>query len=164
MQLWASQLPFVIMGDSIWIFPKTDIKKNASCFHQVAFLRRLGGIFASFFSSHLFDLNLWLKSGGRHFVMKVAAPGSPRASFQCFEEEALWSTTSLSPSFVASCLSICYQWKPREIYPKITYSVSICRGADLSALVREASICALRQEMALQNTQSKKGKTALQKP
>ncbi|XP_054146425.1 nuclear valosin-containing protein-like isoform X2 [Melozone crissalis] len=29
-------------------------------------------------------------------------------------------------------------------------------GADLSALVREASICALRQEMALQNTQSKK--------
>uniref|UniRef100_A0A8C5X6Z6 Nuclear VCP like n=2 Tax=Malurus cyaneus samueli TaxID=2593467 RepID=A0A8C5X6Z6_9PASS len=31
-------------------------------------------------------------------------------------------------------------------------------GADLSALVREASICALRQEMAVQNTQSKKGK------
>ncbi|NXU88900.1 NVL protein, partial [Xiphorhynchus elegans] len=31
-------------------------------------------------------------------------------------------------------------------------------GADLSALVREASICALRQEMALLNTQSKKGK------
>ncbi|NXE98842.1 NVL protein, partial [Menura novaehollandiae] len=31
-------------------------------------------------------------------------------------------------------------------------------GADLSALVREASICALRQEMALQNAQSKKGK------
>ncbi|NXW21066.1 NVL protein, partial [Circaetus pectoralis] len=31
-------------------------------------------------------------------------------------------------------------------------------GADLSALVREASICALRQEMALWNTQSKKGK------
>ncbi|NWH19862.1 NVL protein, partial [Grus americana] len=31
-------------------------------------------------------------------------------------------------------------------------------GADLSALVREASICALRQEMALQNTQCKKGK------
>ncbi|NXF33160.1 NVL protein, partial [Nyctibius bracteatus] len=31
-------------------------------------------------------------------------------------------------------------------------------GADLSALVREASVCALRQEMALQNTQSKKGK------
>ncbi|NXE83733.1 NVL protein, partial [Cochlearius cochlearius] len=31
-------------------------------------------------------------------------------------------------------------------------------GADLSALVREASICALRQEMALQNTKSKKGK------
>ncbi|NXG42108.1 NVL protein, partial [Psilopogon haemacephalus] len=30
-------------------------------------------------------------------------------------------------------------------------------GADLSALVREASICALRQEMALQNAQSKKG-------
>ncbi|NXO49363.1 NVL protein, partial [Aramus guarauna] len=30
-------------------------------------------------------------------------------------------------------------------------------GADLSALVREASICALRQEMALQNTQCKKG-------
>ncbi|NXB25801.1 NVL protein, partial [Rhagologus leucostigma] len=30
-------------------------------------------------------------------------------------------------------------------------------GADLSALVREASICALRQEMALKNTQSKKG-------
>ncbi|NXJ25458.1 NVL protein, partial [Dicrurus megarhynchus] len=30
-------------------------------------------------------------------------------------------------------------------------------GADLSALVREASICALRQEMALQMTQSKKG-------
>ncbi|NWI93585.1 NVL protein, partial [Pitta sordida] len=30
-------------------------------------------------------------------------------------------------------------------------------GADLSALVREASICALRQEMALQNPQSKKG-------
>ncbi|XP_050750196.1 nuclear valosin-containing protein-like isoform X1 [Gymnogyps californianus] len=30
-------------------------------------------------------------------------------------------------------------------------------GADLSALVREASICALRQEIALQNTQSKKG-------
>ncbi|XP_041329851.1 nuclear valosin-containing protein-like isoform X2 [Pyrgilauda ruficollis] len=30
-------------------------------------------------------------------------------------------------------------------------------GADLSALVREASICALRQQMALQNTQSKKG-------
>ncbi|XP_061206449.1 nuclear valosin-containing protein-like isoform X5 [Neopsephotus bourkii] len=30
-------------------------------------------------------------------------------------------------------------------------------GADLSALVREASVCALRQEMALQNTQSKKG-------
>ncbi|KAM6272937.1 nuclear valosin-containing protein-like [Spheniscus humboldti] len=30
-------------------------------------------------------------------------------------------------------------------------------GADLSALVREASICALRQEMALQNTKSKKG-------
>ncbi|NXI00133.1 NVL protein, partial [Pachycephala philippinensis] len=30
-------------------------------------------------------------------------------------------------------------------------------GADLSALVREASICALRQEMTLQNTQSKKG-------
>ncbi|NWS25921.1 NVL protein, partial [Polioptila caerulea] len=30
-------------------------------------------------------------------------------------------------------------------------------GADLSALVREASICALRQEMALQSTQSKKG-------
>ncbi|KAM6278802.1 nuclear valosin-containing protein-like isoform 2-T2 [Porphyrio hochstetteri] len=29
-------------------------------------------------------------------------------------------------------------------------------GADLSALVREASICALRQELALQNTQSKK--------
>uniref|UniRef100_A0A8C0HIZ6 Nuclear VCP like n=1 Tax=Buteo japonicus TaxID=224669 RepID=A0A8C0HIZ6_9AVES len=37
-------------------------------------------------------------------------------------------------------------------------------GADLSALVREASICALRQEMALWNTQSKKGKKALQKP
>uniref|UniRef100_A0A8B9IS62 Nuclear VCP like n=1 Tax=Amazona collaria TaxID=241587 RepID=A0A8B9IS62_9PSIT len=35
-------------------------------------------------------------------------------------------------------------------------------GADLSALVREASVCALRQEMALQNTQSKKGKKALQ--
>ncbi|NXO01187.1 NVL protein, partial [Rhinopomastus cyanomelas] len=31
-------------------------------------------------------------------------------------------------------------------------------GADLSALVREASICALRQEMALQSAQSKKGK------
>ncbi|NXF47074.1 NVL protein, partial [Oceanites oceanicus] len=31
-------------------------------------------------------------------------------------------------------------------------------GADLSALVREASVCALRQEMALQNTKSKKGK------
>ncbi|NXF97824.1 NVL protein, partial [Eubucco bourcierii] len=31
-------------------------------------------------------------------------------------------------------------------------------GADLSALVREASICALRQEMALQNAQDKKGK------
>ncbi|NXP20788.1 NVL protein, partial [Scytalopus superciliaris] len=30
-------------------------------------------------------------------------------------------------------------------------------GADLSALVREASICALRQEMALQNIQGKKG-------
>ncbi|XP_066034282.1 nuclear valosin-containing protein-like isoform X1 [Chamaea fasciata] len=30
-------------------------------------------------------------------------------------------------------------------------------GADLSALVREASVCALRQEMALQNSQSKKG-------
>ncbi|NXN30388.1 NVL protein, partial [Nycticryphes semicollaris] len=30
-------------------------------------------------------------------------------------------------------------------------------GADLSALVREASICALRQEMALQDAQSKKG-------
>ncbi|XP_031452204.1 nuclear valosin-containing protein-like [Phasianus colchicus] len=30
-------------------------------------------------------------------------------------------------------------------------------GADLSALVREASICALRQEMALPNTESKKG-------
>ncbi|NXT79282.1 NVL protein, partial [Zapornia atra] len=30
-------------------------------------------------------------------------------------------------------------------------------GADLSALVREASVCALRQEMALQSTQSKKG-------
>ncbi|XP_017585652.1 PREDICTED: nuclear valosin-containing protein-like isoform X2 [Corvus brachyrhynchos] len=30
-------------------------------------------------------------------------------------------------------------------------------GADLSALVREASLCALRQEMALQNTQSRKG-------
>ncbi|XP_064504176.1 nuclear valosin-containing protein-like [Pseudopipra pipra] len=30
-------------------------------------------------------------------------------------------------------------------------------GADLSALVREASICALREEMALQNYQSKKG-------
>ncbi|XP_074753390.1 nuclear valosin-containing protein-like isoform X5 [Athene noctua] len=30
-------------------------------------------------------------------------------------------------------------------------------GADLSALVREASVCALRQEMALQNTQNKKG-------
>ncbi|NWW51526.1 NVL protein, partial [Pedionomus torquatus] len=30
-------------------------------------------------------------------------------------------------------------------------------GADLSALVREASICALREEMALQGTQSKKG-------
>ncbi|NXE10469.1 NVL protein, partial [Lophotis ruficrista] len=30
-------------------------------------------------------------------------------------------------------------------------------GADLSALVREASICALRQEMAPQNTKSKKG-------
>ncbi|NXD10506.1 NVL protein, partial [Nothocercus nigrocapillus] len=31
-------------------------------------------------------------------------------------------------------------------------------GADLSALVREASICALRQEMAQQNSKSKKGK------
>ncbi|XP_071595846.1 nuclear valosin-containing protein-like [Heliangelus exortis] len=31
-------------------------------------------------------------------------------------------------------------------------------GADLSALVREASICALRQEMALPDTQRKKGK------
>ncbi|NXC41640.1 NVL protein, partial [Penelope pileata] len=30
-------------------------------------------------------------------------------------------------------------------------------GADLSALVREASICALRQEMALPNAESKKG-------
>ncbi|XP_064302406.1 nuclear valosin-containing protein-like isoform X2 [Phalacrocorax carbo] len=30
-------------------------------------------------------------------------------------------------------------------------------GADLSALVREASVCALRQEMALQNNKSKKG-------
>ncbi|XP_009573559.1 PREDICTED: nuclear valosin-containing protein-like [Fulmarus glacialis] len=30
-------------------------------------------------------------------------------------------------------------------------------GADLSALVREASVCALRQEMALQNTKNKKG-------
>ncbi|XP_009862870.1 PREDICTED: nuclear valosin-containing protein-like, partial [Apaloderma vittatum] len=30
-------------------------------------------------------------------------------------------------------------------------------GADLSALVREASICALRQELAVQNAQSKKG-------
>ncbi|XP_067420983.1 nuclear valosin-containing protein-like isoform X2 [Emydura macquarii macquarii] len=30
-------------------------------------------------------------------------------------------------------------------------------GADLSALVREASVCALRQEMALQNGKSKKG-------
>ncbi|XP_009976847.1 PREDICTED: nuclear valosin-containing protein-like [Tauraco erythrolophus] len=30
-------------------------------------------------------------------------------------------------------------------------------GADLSALVREASVCALRQQMALQNTQSKNG-------
>ncbi|NXH87909.1 NVL protein, partial [Edolisoma coerulescens] len=36
-------------------------------------------------------------------------------------------------------------------------------GADLSALVREASICALRQDMALQNTQSKKGKKALKR-
>ncbi|NXP64183.1 NVL protein, partial [Chloropsis cyanopogon] len=36
-------------------------------------------------------------------------------------------------------------------------------GADLSALVREASICALRQEMALQNAQSKKGKKALKR-
>ncbi|NXT38527.1 NVL protein, partial [Pelecanoides urinatrix] len=48
--------------------------------------------------------------------------------------------------------------KTREIYPKLTYSVCICRGADLSALVREASVCALRQEMALQNTKNKKGK------
>ncbi|KAJ7409136.1 hypothetical protein BTVI_57777 [Pitangus sulphuratus] len=47
--------------------------------------------------------------------------------------------------------------KRRAICPKITYSVRICRGADLSALVREASICALREEMALQNNQSKKG-------
>ncbi|KAM9383089.1 nuclear valosin-containing protein-like isoform 2-T2 [Phaethornis superciliosus] len=31
-------------------------------------------------------------------------------------------------------------------------------GADLSALVREASVCALRQEMALPDTQRKKGK------
>ncbi|NWS67976.1 NVL protein, partial [Crotophaga sulcirostris] len=31
-------------------------------------------------------------------------------------------------------------------------------GADLSALVREASVCALRQEMALQNTEREKGK------
>uniref|UniRef100_A0A8C8SID7 Nuclear VCP like n=1 Tax=Pelusios castaneus TaxID=367368 RepID=A0A8C8SID7_9SAUR len=30
-------------------------------------------------------------------------------------------------------------------------------GADLSALVREASVCALRQEMAIQNGKSKKG-------
>ncbi|KFO82644.1 Nuclear valosin-containing protein-like, partial [Cuculus canorus] len=30
-------------------------------------------------------------------------------------------------------------------------------GADLSALVREASVCALRQEMALQNTRREKG-------
>ncbi|NXD53167.1 NVL protein, partial [Corvus moneduloides] len=36
-------------------------------------------------------------------------------------------------------------------------------GADLSALVREASLCALRQEMALQNTQSRKGKKALKR-
>uniref|UniRef100_A0A8C3XVF9 Nuclear VCP like n=1 Tax=Chelydra serpentina TaxID=8475 RepID=A0A8C3XVF9_CHESE len=34
-------------------------------------------------------------------------------------------------------------------------------GADLSALVREASVCALRQEMALQNGKSKKGKTSI---
>uniref|UniRef100_A0A8C0IYK2 Nuclear VCP like n=1 Tax=Chelonoidis abingdonii TaxID=106734 RepID=A0A8C0IYK2_CHEAB len=34
-------------------------------------------------------------------------------------------------------------------------------GADLSALVREASVCALRQEMALQNGKSKKGKTGV---
>ncbi|NXK46230.1 NVL protein, partial [Chauna torquata] len=36
-------------------------------------------------------------------------------------------------------------------------------GADLSALVREASICALRQEMAMRNNTSKKGKKSLQK-
>lgn len=55
----------------------------------MAFLRKLGRVFASLSSSHLFDLNLGLKSGGCHFVMKVASPGSPRASFQCFQEEAL---------------------------------------------------------------------------
>ncbi|XP_027689616.2 nuclear valosin-containing protein-like [Chelonia mydas] len=34
-------------------------------------------------------------------------------------------------------------------------------GADLSALVREASVCALRQEMALQNGKSKKGEVKI---
>nr|XP_006133479.1 nuclear valosin-containing protein-like [Pelodiscus sinensis] len=36
-------------------------------------------------------------------------------------------------------------------------------GADLSALVREASICALRQEMALQNGKSNKGEIRISK-
>lgn len=124
----------------------------------------LCGGFASSLASYLFDLNVWLKSGGHHSVTKglqhwvVFGPLSNVLKMNLYDR-----TTSLSPSFVVSCLSICHRQKTREIYPKITYSVCICRGADLSALVREASICALRQEMALQNTQSKKGKKALQK-
>lgn len=112
----------------------------------------------------LFDPNLRLKFGECHSVINVAALGSPWTSSSVLVKMNLYdSTTGLLLSFVVSYLCICCQQKTREIYSKPPYSVCTCRGADLSALVREASICALRQDMALQNTKSKKGKKALHK-
>lgn len=41
--------------------------------------------------------------------------------------------------------------------PRVNENFSRCRGADLSALVREASLCALRQEMARQKSGHERG-------
>lgn len=54
------------------------------------------------------------------------------------------------------CCQTCF-WDLRHLRINTEEHSFSYRGADLSALVREASLCALRQEMARQRAGSEKG-------
>ncbi|KAB0342819.1 hypothetical protein FD754_019745, partial [Muntiacus muntjak] len=59
----------------------------------------------------------------------------------------------LTPGFIAVCAVNCHL---KNYHKKWYKTPTGCRCADLSALVREASICALKQEMARQKSGSEK--------